>query len=70
MRPPVVLLDACTLYPAALRDVLMRMALHRLIQARLSLVRPPATTEEYLETLRIQDLTRTCELLHPFLSEL
>ena len=34
MRPPVVLLDACTLYPAALRDVLMRMALHKLIQAR------------------------------------
>ena len=34
MRPPVVVLDACTLYPAALRDVLMRMALHRLIQAR------------------------------------
>jgi predicted nucleic acid-binding protein len=34
MPPPVVLLDACTLYPAALRDVLMRLALHRLIQAR------------------------------------
>ena len=189
MRPPVVLLDACTLYPAALRDVLMRMALHRLIQARwtdaihdewinavlrnrpdlsreklqrtrelmdmhaedslvtgyepkihelelpdandrhvlaaaikakaeiiltwntkdfpeaklkphgihaetpdhlvsrileahqetlilvlrqarLSLQRPPATAAEYLETLRLQDLTRTCELLQPFLSEL
>ena len=189
MRPPVVVLDACTLYPAALRDVLMRMALHRLIQARwtdaihdewikavlrkrpdlsreklqrtrelmdlhaedslvtgyepkihdlelpdandrhvlaaaikakaeiiltwntkdfpevklkphgihtetpdylirrileahpetlilvlrqarLSLQRPPATAVEYLETLRIQDLTRTCELLQPFLSEL
>jgi hypothetical protein len=170
MRPPVVLLDACTLYPAALRDVLMRMALHRLIQARwtdaihdewinavlrnrpdlsreklqrtrelmdlhaedslvtgyepkiqeleivltwntkdfpeaklkphgihteppdhlisrileahpetlllvlrqarLSLLRPPATAEEYLETLRIQGLTRTCELLQPFHSEL
>jgi hypothetical protein len=39
-------------------------------QARLSLVRPPATAAEYLETLRIQDLTRTCELLQPFLSEL
>lgn len=34
MPPPVVLLDACTLYPAALRDVLMRLTLHGLIQAR------------------------------------
>ena len=34
MQPPVVLLDACTLYPAPLRDVLMRLALHGLIQAR------------------------------------
>jgi predicted nucleic acid-binding protein len=34
MIPPVVVLDACTLYPAALRDVLMRLALHGLISAR------------------------------------
>lgn len=34
MSAPVVLLDACTLYPAALRDVLMRLALHGLIAAR------------------------------------
>lgn len=34
MHPPVVLLDACTLYPAALRDVLMRLAVHELILAR------------------------------------
>jgi len=34
MNPPVVVLDACTLFPAALRDVLMRLALHRLIFAR------------------------------------
>jgi len=34
MQPSVVLLDACTLYPAALRDVLMRLALHGLIRAR------------------------------------
>jgi predicted nucleic acid-binding protein len=34
MQPPVVLLDACTLYPAALRDLLMRLALHRMIRAR------------------------------------
>lgn len=34
MQAPVVLLDACTLYPAVLRDVLMRLALHGLILAR------------------------------------
>lgn len=34
MIPPVVVLDACTLYPAALRDVLMRLALHGLILVR------------------------------------
>lgn len=34
MSSPVVILDACTLYPAALRDVLMRLALHGLIFAR------------------------------------
>lgn len=33
-EPPVVVLDACTLYPAALRDVLMRLSLHQLILAR------------------------------------
>ena len=34
--PPVVLLDACVLYPAALRDLLMRLAVHDLIAARWS----------------------------------
>lgn len=34
MRPPGLVLDACTLYPAALRDVLMRLALNGLISAR------------------------------------
>jgi predicted nucleic acid-binding protein len=34
MRAPVVVLDACTLYPAALRDVLMRLAVHGVIFAR------------------------------------
>ena len=33
MQAPIVLLDACTLYPAALRDVLMRLTLHGLIRA-------------------------------------
>ncbi len=34
--PPIVLLDACVLYPAALRDLLMRLAVHELIQAKWS----------------------------------
>ena len=34
--PPVVLLDACVLFPAALRDILMRLAVHDLIAARWS----------------------------------
>lgn len=35
-KPPVVVLDACVLYPAVLRDLLMRCAVHGLIQARWS----------------------------------
>lgn len=35
-RPPIVVLDACVLYPAALRDLLMRLAVHGLIQAKWS----------------------------------
>lgn len=31
---PVVVLDACVLYPAPLRDLLMRMAVHGMIRAR------------------------------------
>jgi hypothetical protein len=34
VSPAVIVLDACTLYPAALRDVLMRLAVHGLIFAR------------------------------------
>src|SRR5438046_339093 len=36
MAVPIVVLDACVLYPAALRDLLMRMAGHGLIQAKWS----------------------------------
>jgi predicted nucleic acid-binding protein len=34
MAIPIVVLDACVLYPAALRDLIMRLAAHRLIQAK------------------------------------
>ena len=66
--PPVILLDACTLYPAALRDILMRLALHRLIQARWtdaihdewinSVLRSRAdlTRERLLRTRELKDL--------------
>ena len=30
----MIVLDACTLYPAALRDVLMRLGVHGLVLAR------------------------------------
>ncbi|HSI61561.1 MAG TPA: PIN domain-containing protein [Candidatus Saccharimonadia bacterium] len=33
---PIVVLDACVLYPAALRDLFMRLAAHGLIQAKWS----------------------------------
>lgn len=56
MSAPAVLLDACTLYPAALRDVLMRLALHGLIAARWT----DAIHDEWIEAvLRDRpDLTR------------
>jgi predicted nucleic acid-binding protein len=34
MRAPVTVLDACVLYPAAIRDLMMRMTLAGLIDAR------------------------------------
>lgn len=56
MSSPIVVLDACTLYPAALRDVLMRLAVHGLIYARWT----DAIHDEWIEAvLRDRpDLTR------------
>ena len=34
MDAPIVVLDACVLYPAALRDLFMRLAVAVLIEAR------------------------------------
>jgi len=66
MNPPVVVLDACTLFPAALRDVLMRLALHRLIFARWT----DAIHDEWIEAvlhnrpdLSRERLQRTRELM-------
>lgn len=36
MAVPVVVLDACVLYPAPLRDLFMRLAVHGMIQAKWS----------------------------------
>ena len=66
MNPPVVVLDACTLYPAALRDVLMRLAVHRFILARWT----DAIHDEWIEAvlrdrpdLSRERLQRTRELM-------
>jgi hypothetical protein len=39
-------------------------------EARLCLKQPPLAAAEYLATLHTQGLTRTCEVLAPFLHEL
>lgn len=44
-----VIYDACVLYPAPLRDLLMRLALKN----------PPKTANKYLDTLLRQGLTQT-----------
>ena len=61
MSSRIAILDACTLYPAALRDVLMRLAVHGLIHARWT----NAIHDEWIEAvLRDRpDLTR--ERLQP-----
>lgn len=68
MVPPVVILDACTLYPAALRDVLMRLSLHGMIRARWTNAihnewiaavlrdRPDLTSERLQRTRELMDL--------------
>ncbi len=64
--PPIVLLDACVLYPAALRDLLMRLAVHELIQAKWS----EKIHEEWMTAvlrerpdLTLQQLERTRQLM-------
>lgn len=53
---PILLLDACVLYPAPLRDLLMRLAVHDLISAKWS----ERIHEEWIEALleKRRDLTR------------
>lgn len=74
MSPPVVVLGACTLYPAALRDILMRLALHQLILARWT----DAIHNEWIEAVlrdrsdltreRLQRRTLTSPYSIPFFS--
>ena len=51
--------DACVLYPAPLRDLLMQLALAELFQARWT----TKSVDEFLEILLRQGLTRSCSLL-------
>ena len=63
-----VVYDACVLYPAPLRDLLMRLALTELVcmamrQHQTSLKNPPKTVEEYLVTLEEKGLQTATWLL-------
>lgn len=52
-KPPVIVLDACVLYPAAQRDEEVTAAFFRM---RDNLRNPPKTTRECVETLAVQGL--------------
>ncbi len=66
--PPIVLLDACVLYPAALRDLLMRLAVHEQIVVKWSeriheewmtavlRERPDLTRQQLERTRQLMDL--------------
>lgn len=63
----VAVLDACVLYPAPLRDFLIRLAMHGLYQARWT----SEIHEEWVSNLLLKrpdlnraQLQRTCELMH------
>lgn len=63
-----VIYDACVLYPAPLRDLLMHLALTDLQAAarhRQSMKKPPRCTNDYLDTLAAQGLTHTVRTLRP-----
>jgi hypothetical protein len=53
-------LDACVLYSAPLRDLLLWLARRN---HRLNLTRPSKTIEEYLATLEKQGLSKTVAFL-------
>ena len=63
----IVVYDACVLYPASLRDLLVRLAAKRVVQARWT----QAVLDEYVDALlerqpRLERarLSRTCELMN------
>jgi len=63
----IVVYDACVLYPASLRDLLIRLAAKRVVQARWT----QAILDEYVDALLERQpelerarLARTCELMN------
>ena len=56
----IVLYDACVLYPASLRDLLVRLAVSD----------PPKTTAEFLVTLEQCQLPEAAARLRPFAADL
>lgn len=66
MEAPIVVLDACVLYPAALRDLFMRLAVAGLIQARWTALIHEEWIKAVLEDradLKREDLERTRRLM-------
>jgi len=70
-----VILDACVLYPAPVKDLLLQLACTGLFRARWTdaihdewirnvLKNPPLSQDEYLDRLRSLRLTETARFLH------
>jgi hypothetical protein len=67
MPPPIALFDACVLYPAPLRDMLMHLALVSLFRARWTQKIHDEWTENLLSNrpdLTRGQLARTCQLMN------
>ena len=62
MAHPTALLDANVLYPAGLRDFLLRLATGR----RCEIHREPRTANEHVDALEHLGLARTASLVRPY----
>src|SRR3990167_4305326 len=59
MKPPIVVYDACVLYPAALRDLLMHLALTDLYQAKWT----EEIHDEWIRNVLLNNAHLTCKQL-------